>query len=70
MGPTLKFFNLCLYALKFDMVMVYACIVDMGGCWDSNMTHINNSTIKRQNYNIYKCQGDEIIYYHLPVAGL
>lgn len=52
------------------MGMVDACIDDMGGFWDSNMTHRKNLTIKGQNYIIYKCQGDEIIYYYLPVVGL
>jgi hypothetical protein len=45
------FFSLCLYALKFDMVIVYACIDIMGGFRDSNTIHVNNSIIKQQNYN-------------------
>lgn len=52
------------------MVMVDAYIDDMGGFWDKNMTHRNNLTIKRQNYDICKCQGDEVIHYYLLVAGL
>jgi len=52
------------------MVMVDACIDDMGGFLESNTTQRNNSTIKQQNYNINKCQGDEIIYYYLLVSGL
>ena len=46
------FFNLCLYALKFDMVIVDAYIDGMGGFQDSNMTHTKNLTIKEQNYNL------------------
>jgi hypothetical protein len=39
MGPTLKFFKLFLYALKFDMDRLFACLNDMGGFLDSNLTH-------------------------------
>ena len=46
------FFSLYLYTLKFDMVIVDACVDGMGGFKDSNMTHTMNSTIKRKNYNI------------------
>lgn len=34
------------------MVIIDAWINSMGGFQDSNTTHINNSTIKQQNYNI------------------
>jgi hypothetical protein len=47
MGTTFFFFiSLCLYALKFDMVIVDACVDGMGGFQDSNITHTKNSTTK------------------------
>ena len=47
-GSMLIFKNfLCLLRLKFGMVRLDACIDDMGGFPDSNMTDTNNSSIKK-----------------------
>jgi hypothetical protein len=39
MGPMLNSFKMFLYALKFDMDTQFACLDDMGGFLDSNITH-------------------------------
>ena len=52
------FFNLFSYGLEFDMVRVDTCVDNIGGVWDSNMTHTNKySTIKQNTYgiNAWKC---------------
>jgi hypothetical protein len=38
MGPTLKFFQTVLYALKIFMDRLLACLNDMGGFLDSNLS--------------------------------
>ena len=42
-GQRRNIFNLCLYALKFDMVRLDTCIDGMGGFPDSNITRTYNS---------------------------
>jgi hypothetical protein len=49
------FFSLYLYALKFDMAIIDACVDGMGGFRDSNTTHTNNSIIKRKNSLEQQC---------------
>jgi hypothetical protein len=39
LGLNSNFFKMFLYALKFDMDRLFACIEDMGGFLNSNMTH-------------------------------
>ena len=38
-GKRRNVFKLYLYALKFDLDRLFACLNDMGGFMDSNLTH-------------------------------
>ena len=52
-GANVDFFlNLCLFGLKFVMVRLDACINVLGGFPDSNMTNINNLSIKNHTYRL------------------
>ena len=42
------------------MVRLDACIDGMGGFFDSNMTHTNNSIIKQQAYRIINVNGANV----------
>ena len=51
--------------MKFDMVRLDACIDGMGGFPYSNMTHINNSTIKQQAYIIINVNGANVDFFSI-----
>jgi hypothetical protein len=64
MGPNVEiFFSLCLFALKFDMVIVDACIDGIERVsrlkYDSHK-EFDNQTSKLE----LNCEGDEVIHDH------
>ena len=64
MGPTLKFFKLFLYALKFDMDRLFTFLDDMGEFLDSNMNHTPTLYIGSHPHFIWTFSDSHALYIH------
>jgi hypothetical protein len=50
-GQRCNFFNMCLYASKFDMVRLYTCLDSMGGFQDSRMYDAPTQSLRSSTFS-------------------